>query len=234
MALSTGPYVPIITTRSLNLLSTDETKLRCITFEDTFNLTNSVATHASTYIPTIQGAFPPSASQMGGVPFTLVLGFDGILGTSTTITPATGTDGTISSYVVWENNISATYTPSTASKLQTLNITVYSSDNTAHNAQTFQTTVTYPQWTVGYNMTITTTTNTNDTMALIYPSSWAYCIDNLSPKTYWEFSVVSCYDYNSYTVVEIGVIDKTQLSRFATGNSDLTTPYIKHIWGFLE
>ena len=200
MALSTGPYVPIITTRSLNLLSTDETKVRCITFEDTFNLTNSVATHASTYIPTIQGAFPPSATQMGGAPFTLVLGFDAILGTSTTITPATGTDGTISSYVVWENNISATYTPGTVSKLQTLNITVYSSDNTAHNAQTFQTIVTYPQWTLGYNMTITTTTNTNDTLALVGPSSWAYCIDNLSPKTYWEFSVVSCtnYDNNTY------------------------------------
>ena len=167
---------------------------------------------------------------MGGAPFTLVLGFDGILGTSTTITPATGTDGTVSSYVVWENNISATYTPGTVSKLQTLNITVYSSDNTAHNAQTFQTIVTYPQWTMGYNMTITTTTNTNDTLALVSPNSWAYCIDNLSPKTYWEFSVVSCTNYDNNTYVEFGVIDKTQLSRFATGLSDSTTPYIKHIW----
>ena len=95
---------------------------------------------AANVIPLLQGAFPPDVNyvpRVGGTTYTLVLGFNANLGTSTTIAPNTGTDGTVVSYVVRNNYISLTYTTHATSPEQTLNITSYSADNSQHNSQAF-------------------------------------------------------------------------------------------------
>lgn len=92
-----------------------------------------------------------------------------------------------------------------------------------------------PQWVVGTStnlLTVSKTTQTNDTITINYASGWAYSNVSLSAKIYWEFSVVSCTNYYNNAIVELGIIDKTQFSAFSSGNSDSTPPYIKYVWGF--
>ena len=140
MALSTGSYVPAISTQSLNLVSSDGTMMRSVTYDDTFSLESQLISQPANVIPILQGAFPPNVNyvpRVGGTTYTLVLGFNANLGTSTTIAPSTGTDGTVVSYVVRNNYISLTYTTHATSPEQTLNITSYSADNSQHNSQAF-------------------------------------------------------------------------------------------------
>ena len=64
----------------------------------------------------------------------MILGFDAKLGSSTTVVPATGTDGSVASLVVFDNYASFQYTTNASSPTQTLNIVAYSADNTAHDS----------------------------------------------------------------------------------------------------
>ena len=213
MALSTGSYVPAISTQSLNLVSIDGTKMRSVTYDDTFNLESQLISQAANVIPLLQGAFPPDVNYLpcvGGTTYTLVLGFNANLGTSTTIAPSTGTDGTISSYVVRNNYISLTYTTHATSPEQTLNITSYSADNSQHNSQTFVSFV-YSVVVSSVNLlnsvsTVTATFNTrykqerfllcemlNGTVASVSSSTYDYTFLWTQPLQRHQFSVPGGY-----------------------------------------
>ena len=168
MALSSGTFVPALTSQSINLLSADGTQMRSLTFDNTQTLVSSITSQNAYYIPILQGSYPITTNsnvRTSSTSYNLVLGFDSNLGSSTTIAPSTGSDGTVSSVSIFNNHLSLTYVTDVASPTQTLVITSYSLNNLLNSTQTYVSSVyavvvSCPYYDLNQVSTVTATFNT--------------------------------------------------------------------------
>ena len=111
MSLNSGPYVDTITARVINLISSNGTKLRSITYDDTGALVCNVTAQNKSYVPIYQGISDPDfVPKYVAMIYNVVIGFNANVGSLTSATVVDGSEATFVINYISNNYVYGTFT----------------------------------------------------------------------------------------------------------------------------